>query len=98
MDKKTTGIVVTIVSVVLCGCPGLFICLFGGISALGAGTYELGDELGGIPSGVGFAILCVGILFTLIPVVVGFFMLRNKTDSTDIADESETDETIPPAI
>ena len=26
MDKKTTGMIATIAAVVLCGCPGLFMC------------------------------------------------------------------------
>ena len=39
MDTKTRGIVATIVAVVLCGCPGLFMCFFGAISALGSMPY-----------------------------------------------------------
>ncbi len=35
MDTKTKGIVATIAAVVLCGCPGLFMCLFGALTAGG---------------------------------------------------------------
>jgi hypothetical protein len=34
MDKKTTGIIVTVVSVLLCGCPGLGGVCFGAVMAL----------------------------------------------------------------
>ena len=81
MDKKTTGIIATVASVLLCGCPGLFLCAFGAASAAGAGTWELGSDVGQIPSGAGFVILCVGLLFAAIPIAVGFFTLRNKKDA-----------------
>ena len=29
MDNKNTGMIATIAAVVLCGCPGLFMCFFG---------------------------------------------------------------------
>ena len=34
MDDKTKGIVATIAAIVLCGCPGLFMCFFGATSIL----------------------------------------------------------------
>ena len=38
--NKNTGILATLAAVVLCGCPGLFLCLFGGITATGNGTFN----------------------------------------------------------
>lgn len=90
MDKKTTGIIATVAAALLCGCPGLFLCVFGAASALGAGTFELGQRSGGVPKGVGVVLLCLGLLLALIPVVVGFFTLRNKPQKT-------IDEPLPPA-
>ncbi len=90
MDKKTTGIIATVVSALLCGCPGLFLCLFGAASALGAGTFELGQRSGGVPKGVGVVLLCLGLLLALIPVGVGFFTLRNKPQEIN-------NEPLPPA-
>lgn len=78
MDRKQTGILLTAGSALLCGCPGLFLCLFGGISAAGAGTYDLGSEVGQIPSSTGVVLLCLGIFLTLVPLGVGYFTLRNK--------------------
>ncbi len=78
MDKKTTGIIATVATTLLCGCPGLFLCLFGALSTAGLGTFNLNERAGGIPRGVGISILCVGILFVVIPIAVAFFTLRTK--------------------
>lgn len=93
MDRRTTGILLTAGSVLLCGCPGLFLCLFGALSAAGAGTYELGSDIGQIESGTGIALLCLGILLTLIPLAVGYFSLRNKPV---VAAPVSPDEPLPP--
>lgn len=90
MDKKTTGIIATIATAVLCGCPGLFLCLFGAASALGAGTWELGGEGGKVSTGVGVGLICLGLLLVVVPVAVGFFTLRKKP-------EPVSDEPLPPA-
>jgi len=46
MDKKTTGIVATVATSLLCGCPGLFLCIFGAVTAAGVMPYT--TELNGI--------------------------------------------------
>lgn len=78
MNNKNTGIIATVAAVLLCGCPGLFVCLFGAISAAGAGTFDLNGQGGGIPPAVGIALVCVSLIMILIPVGVGFFTLRKK--------------------
>lgn len=77
MDTKTKGIVATIVSVVLCGCPGLFICLFGALTASGNGTFN--DQ--SLSPSVGFVLICLSLIFIIIPIAVGFFMLRKKPEA-----------------
>ncbi|MCE9647108.1 MAG: hypothetical protein K8S20_13990 [Chloroflexi bacterium] len=77
MDTKTKGIVATIASVVLCGCPGLFICLFGALTASGNGTF---NEQSLSPT-VGFVLICLSLIFIVIPIAVGFFMLRKKPEA-----------------
>ncbi len=88
MDRRTVGIIATVATVLLCACPGLFLCLFGGLTAAGQGKYTsdvLGSSgAGQISPGVGIALLCVGIIFIAIPIVVGFFTLRKKPESTDV--------------
>ena len=98
MDKKTTGIIATIVTALLCGCPGLFLCLFGAISAAGLGTFEydvLGTgESGGIPIWAGIAMMCLSIFIIAIPIVVGVLMLRKQPAEAAFP----PNEPIPPAI
>jgi len=82
MNNKNTGIIATVASVVLCGCPGLFLCLFGALTAVGKGTMN-NDSL---PPAIGFVLLCVALIFILIPVGVGFFTLRKKPDAAVTSD------------
>lgn len=86
MDRKTGGIIATVLTTLLCGCPGLFTCLFGLLTALGAGTWTgtLGVEeyAGQIPAGSGYVMICLGLVFVLIPILVGVFTLRRKPQPT----------------
>jgi len=91
MDNKTKGIVATVAAVLLCGCPGLFLCIFGAATAFGGGTFTLGSESGNIPPTTGYVLLCLSIIMVLIPLVVGFFMLRKKPE------KSIGNEPLPPA-
>jgi integral membrane sensor domain MASE1 len=84
--NRTTGIIATIAAVVLCGCPGLFLCLFGAITATGNGTFN--DQ--SLSPTVGFVLVCLSLILILIPVGVGFFTLRKKP-------EPPVDLTVPPA-
>ena len=74
MNNKNTGMIATIAAVVLCGCPGLFMCLFGAITATGNGSF---NEQALSPT-VGIALVCVALIFVLIPVAVGFFTMRKR--------------------
>jgi hypothetical protein len=80
VDKRTLGIILTIGTVLFCGCPGIFICLFGGLTAAGLSTYTtdvLGDTgAGTLPTGSGFGMLCLGLILIAIPIVIGILMLR----------------------
>ena len=104
MDKKTGGLIATIAATLVCGLPGLCLCLFGAVTAAGVMPYttELNgvSDSGTMPSASGFAMLCVALIFILIPVVVGFFTLRNKLEDGIIDVEPVvpvSDEPIPPA-
>jgi hypothetical protein len=84
MDKKTGGIIATIVAVLLCGCPGLCLCLFGAWAATGSMPYTstYGDYTGAgtVPSYLGFVGLCLALIFIAIPIVVGVLTLRKKPE------------------
>jgi hypothetical protein len=79
MQNKNTGMIATIAAVVLCGCPGLFMCLFGALTAAGQGTFNDSS----LSPSVGFVLICLALIFILIPVGVGFFTLRKKPSSVD---------------
>jgi Ni/Fe-hydrogenase subunit HybB-like protein len=89
-ENKTWAIVATVAAILLCGCPGLSMCVGGAIMATGQIPYETSyyyTEY--IPSWVGFATLCVSILFIAIAVVVPILMLRKKK-------EQKAEEILPP--
>ncbi len=84
MNNKNTGIIATIAAVILCGCPGLFLCIFGAVTA--TGNMPFSTEVNGISNSgmvsptIGYVLLCLALIFILIPVGVGFFTLRKKTE------------------
>ena len=94
MDKKTTGIIATIATALLCGCPGACSILFGAVSAAGFGTTEFNGTSTEISTSFGITILCVGLILFLIPVAVAAFSFWPKKKS----DVEITEEDIPPAI
>lgn len=97
MDKKTVGIIATVATTLVCGCPGLFLCIFGAITAAGVMPYTTEfngvTDSGVIPSSYGFGMLCVALIFIAIPIVVGFLMLRNKPEDEIL--EAAFEEEIP---
>ena len=94
MDKKTTGIIATIATALLCGCPGACIILFGAVSAAGYGTSEINGSTTQISTSFGITLLCIGLIIFLIPIAVAAFSFWPKKK----ADAVITDEEIPPAI
>jgi hypothetical protein len=85
MNNRNTGMIATIASVLLCGCPGLFLCIFGAVTATGNMPYN--TEINGVsnsgilPSSYGVAMLCFALILILIPVAVGFFTMRRKPEA-----------------
>jgi hypothetical protein len=82
MDKRTIGIIATVASVLLCACPGLFLCVFGGVTVAGIMPYSTDIngvvDTGMMSPGYGIAMLCVAVVLIIIPVVIGFLTLRKK--------------------
>ena len=79
--NRNTAIIATVATAVLCGCPGLFSCLFGAIFALGGMTGNA--TINDVPTDPTTALLygvgsiCFGIIFIAIPIAVGVLTLRN---------------------
>ena len=92
MDRKTKGIIATIAAVLLCGCPGLFMCFFGATSVLaskipGADIDVMGSSDPAAATTMGIVFLCLSMIFIAIPIAVGFFMLRKKPDDIHASNE-----------
>ena len=86
MDKKTTGLVATIATALLCGCPGLFGLCLGGTSLFasfvpGAEIDVFGSNDPGSATTMGVVFLCLSVIFIAIPIVVGVVTLRKKPDA-----------------
>lgn len=108
MDKKTVGIIATILSALVCGCVSIFTCVWG---ILLATETPIDTNFGGVesvqtfPPTVGYVLLCLTVILILVPVAVGFFTLRKKPEDDDapvVADpepnpEPVDNEPIPPA-
>ncbi|HTX92629.1 MAG TPA: hypothetical protein VMC09_15565 [Anaerolineales bacterium] len=77
MKNRTTAIILTVVAVLLCGCPGLSLCGLGVYAATG-NFPDFFNGYGNFPSWVGFVFMCLAIFFIAIPVVVGILTLRQK--------------------
>jgi hypothetical protein len=98
MDKKTTGIIATVVTALLCGCPGLLGLCLGGMMAIvgtipGAEIDMLGSSDPSAAIGTGIGLLCGGIVFIAIPIVVGVLTLRKPKTAVI----ENFDEPLPPA-
>ena len=83
MEKRTVGIVATVIAVLLCGCPGLLALCWGGIAAIVSFVPNANINMGGssdpkVALMTGLATCCGGIIFIAIPIAVGFFTLRKK--------------------
>ena len=104
MDKKTVGLIATIGTTLLCACPSLCLCLWGAIGLSGEPiTTTVGNQqtIEPMSSGLAIAFICVSLIGLLVPVVVGFFTLRNKEEDSVIDAEPvepvSYDEPLPPA-
>lgn len=76
---KQTGTIITIILAIVVACPSIFCCLFGIITAAGAGTATLGEQSSQIPQPVGFVLICLSLIGLLVPGVAWFLLVRGKT-------------------
>jgi hypothetical protein len=94
MDKKTAGIIGLVAAIFFCGLPGLCglcmgpLSIFSGIIP-GSDIDILGSSDPSAAIGFGIAMLCVGIFFAAIPVLVWFFALRNKPSAEEVVEYDE---------
>jgi len=99
-DKKNVGLIATVVTGLLCGCPGICVCLYGTMFSFFGGTYtsDLPGSYytGDLPPTVGYAMLCVGLIMVLIPISIGgYTFFTQRKDKAEVVD---LDDPVPPAI
>lgn len=96
-ESKTGAIIGTVAAVLLCGCPGLSMCVFGAITAFG-GMPDFFKGYGTLPGWIGFVLLCLSVIFIAIAVVVPVLTLRKKKPAVEVASTpAPPDEPLPPA-
>jgi serine/threonine protein kinase len=99
-ESQLAGAVVgTIAAIVLCGLPGVSMCFIGTFVAIGKvpdPTYFLGNS-GFVPNWIGFAFLCVALIFIAIAVVVPILLLRKKKPAAAAVEVLPPQEPLPPA-
>jgi len=96
MNNRTVGIIATVVSALICGCAAIFACVWGMLIATNTPiTMTSGGEqsVQTLPTPVGYVLLCLSLLFVVVPVVVGFVTLRKKPQAAVPANN----EPLPPA-
>ncbi|MGB8982932.1 MAG: hypothetical protein WCC12_13745 [Anaerolineales bacterium] len=97
MQNKTIGIIATVLTALVCGCTGLFSCIWGVLIASGQ---PIDVTTNGVTTPqtfsptIGFVLLCLSLLLVLVPVAVGFFTLRSKPEASSVPISNEP---IPPA-
>jgi hypothetical protein len=89
MDKRTVGIVLTILTVLCCGLPGCFSLFMGGMFIFvgnipGAEIDIAGNGSTGAAMATGFAMLCAGLIAIIVPIVVGFVSLRQPKPAASV--------------
>ena len=90
MDKRTIGIIATVVTALVCGCASIFSCVWGILITTGQ-TIDVTSN--GVTSPqtlsptIGYVLLCVTVLMILVPILVGFFTLRKKPETGVTMDE-----------
>lgn len=81
MQNRTLGIVLTALSAFICGCAGLFSCIWGGLIATGTPIDVTSNGITApqtFSPTIGYALVCLSLLFLLVPVGIGYFTLRKR--------------------
>jgi hypothetical protein len=79
--NRTIGMIITAVTVICCACPGLFLCIFGGMIAAGqpvSTTVNGASSLQVYPASYGIAGLCLALILIAIPFAMGLYTWRIK--------------------
>jgi len=96
MRDRTAAVIITILAILFCGCPGLAFLLLGGVDLLdyyGFNSYIFGSSDQTAVNIWSSVFLCTGILFIIIAVVVSVLVLRRRNEPL-----STPKEPLPPPV
>jgi hypothetical protein len=97
--NRTTAIILTVVTAVLCGLPGLGLICFGALAAIAGQSPEVMRNVEGTAQDLylGVAIfVCGGLLMLVVPLVVGYISFQ-MSKSLEESPSIKYDEPFPPA-
>lgn len=97
MQNRTTAIIITVVTALVCVCASIFACSSGIPIATGTPIdVNINGETSQqtVSPTIGYVLLCLSVLLLLVPVAVGFFTLRKKPVTTE---SPHINEPLPPA-
>ena len=89
MENKNLAIGLTIAAIIACGLPGLISVCVSALIVLD-GPFPDQPEVEWL---IGLSLLCTGLFFVAVPVIVGIFSLRRKKN---VLPDLSPDEPIPP--
>ena len=82
--SRTVAIVITVVTVLCCACPGFGLCIAGIMGMAGVPfTTTIGNQTSTEPisTTVAVSLICASVILIIIPIAVGFFTLRKKPET-----------------
>jgi len=100
MNSKTGGMIATLATALFCGLPGIILACMGLTAVVGGQSPEIAADNAKWQSTMigALAFLCGGALLMLIPMLVGFFSLRGKSNPTPAPPAPVRPYTPPPPV
>jgi hypothetical protein len=98
--NRTVGIVLTVVTVLCCACPGFGFCIAGVMGLAGVPfTTTIGDTSTTEPitTQMALGLICGSLILIVIPIVVAFFAFRKKPATVASPVQQNYNGPIPPA-
>lgn len=100
MTNRTTAAIITVIMVILCGCPGLLFLCNASLALIEMITnYRV--QIIGYGYNAPYALvgsLCIGILAIVVTVLVAYFVLRQKKGTLPPPPPVPPSEPLPPTI
>jgi len=90
-DRKKVGLIVTLVTVFLCGFPGICALAFGVFFSFDLESF--GWNVTGNPRAVAIPAICIGAILILIPLAAGIYTFMQSRKTAEVSDVE-----VPPAL